>query len=200
MEWFDDLNLPGSTVTGYFAWVREDGPDEDERPDLELANGAVTFTPTAPAVRTGDSWVGIRPVKARIFNGEIVTDSEDPLPLRILSTDADTGVDNWGWEARFDIDGANIKPIKFRAPASGVHLTGDGLIPITGNPVEVIAGPRGKSAYDYAVEQGYEGTEAEYAAASLPDTVDWSQITNRPSTPTITRTGPGVYTIKEVGA
>lgn len=139
MAWFDDLDLPGATITGHFGFVREDGPDEDDAPDLQVASGTVTFTPTASAVRAGGGWVGIAPVTATVFDGELVVGEEDPRPLRLLSTDADTGVDGWGWEAKFAIEDAQIAPIRFRAPASGVHLTGDDLIPITGLPVEVIA-------------------------------------------------------------
>ncbi|MFE7605786.1 hypothetical protein ACFU1Q_11550 [Brachybacterium paraconglomeratum] len=139
MAWFDEFNLPGATITGHFAFVREDGPDVDDAPDLQLASGKVRFEPTAKAVRANGAWVGISPVTAQIFEGEIIVAEEDPRPLRLLSTDADTGVEGWGWEATFDIEGASIKPIRFHAPATGVHLTGDDLIPITGNPVEVIA-------------------------------------------------------------
>lgn len=139
MAWFDDLNLPGCTVTGHFAFVREDGPDEDEHPDVQRASGWVTFRPTAPAVRAGGAWAGISPIEAQIFEGEIVVSEEDLRPVRLLSSDADTGVENWGWEATFDIPGAKLPKIKFRAPAAGVHLTGDALIPITGLPVEIIA-------------------------------------------------------------
>ena len=51
MAWFDELNLPGSTVTGFFAFVHEDGPDEDDFPDLRAASGTVKFTPTTSAVQ-----------------------------------------------------------------------------------------------------------------------------------------------------
>lgn len=156
MAWFDDLDLPGATVTGNFAFVREDGPDADDSPDLRSASGSVTFRATAPAVRASGAWVGISPVTAEIFDGEIVVSEEDPRPVRLLSTDADTGVEGWGWEASFDITGASIKPIRFRAPAEGVHLTGDGLIPITGLPVEVIVGPPGPEADTTAAIEAYK--------------------------------------------
>ena len=161
MAWFDDLELPGSTITGHFAFVHEDGPDEDDYPDVRLASGTVRFEPTAKAVKAGGAWIGIAPVEAEIFDGELVTSEDDPTPPRILSTDADTGVEGWGWRATFDITGANIKPVTFRAPTEGVHLTGD-LIPITGQPVEVIHGVRGDSAYDIAVQEGFEGTIEEW--------------------------------------
>src|SRR5699024_4381844 len=89
--------------------------------------------------KAGGAWIGIAPVDAELFDGELVTSEEDLNPPRILSTDADTGVEGWGWRATFDIRGANIKPVTFKAPETGVHLTSGDLIPITGLPVEVIA-------------------------------------------------------------
>src|SRR5699024_5959560 len=108
-------------------------------PDVRLASGTVRFEATAKAVKAGGAWIGIAPVEARIFDGEIIVDEDDPGPPRILSTDADVGVEDWGWKAIFDIAGANIKPVTFKAPKEGVHLTSGDLIPITGLPVEVIA-------------------------------------------------------------
>lgn len=229
MAWFDDLALPGSTITGWFGFVAADGPDEDEFPDVRFADGTVTLEPTAKAVRASGAWVGIEPVTARIFDGELVVSEEDPRPVRILSTDADTGVKGWGWKATFDIEGAMIRPITFRAPETGVHITGDALIPITGSPVEVLTGHTGKSAYEYAVEQGYDGTEDEFAEAQLPDEVSWGNVSEKPTafTPaphehdvndvdglgealdskantdelmTITRAAPGVFTIEGAAA
>ena len=48
-------------------------------------------------------------------------------------------------------------------------------------------GPRGMSAYEYAVQAGFEGTEEEFATAILPDTVTWENVDGKPATfpPTI---------------
>ena len=48
-------------------------------------------------------------------------------------------------------------------------------------------GPPGKSAYEYAVQAGFEGTEEEFAEAVLPDTVTWESVDGKPATfpPTI---------------
>ena len=43
-------------------------------------------------------------------------------------------------------------------------------------------GPRGMSAYEYAVQAGFEGTEEEFAAAVLPEDVSWQNITGKPDT------------------
>ena len=138
MAWFDDLELPGSTITGYFAHVAGDGLDDDNYPDVSTANGTVTLVPTARAVRHGGAWVGIQSVSGVIVEGEIWADETAELPLRVLATDADTGVENWGWTATVTIDGATLPKFTFRAPQSGVHLTGNDIIPVTGSPVEIV--------------------------------------------------------------
>lgn len=138
MAWFDDLELPGSTITGYFAHVAGDGPDDDNYPDVSTANGTVSLVPTARAVRHGGAWVGIQSVTGVIVEGEIWADETAELPLRVLATDADTGVENWGWTATVTIDGATLPKFTFRAPQSGVHLTGNDIIPVTGSPVEIV--------------------------------------------------------------
>lgn len=43
-------------------------------------------------------------------------------------------------------------------------------------------GPRGMSAYEYAVQAGFEGTEEEFAEAVLPEDVSWQNITGKPET------------------
>src|SRR5699024_1797602 len=128
-----------STITGHFAFVREDGPDEDDYPDVRLASSTVRFEATAKAVKAGGAWIGIAPAEARIFDGEIIVDEDDPGPPRVLFTDVDVGVEYWGWKAICGIDVANNKPVTFKVPKEGVHLTAGDLIPISGLPVEVIA-------------------------------------------------------------
>ena len=43
-------------------------------------------------------------------------------------------------------------------------------------------GPMGTTAYEYAVQAGFEGTEEEFAQAVLPEDVSWAQITEKPET------------------
>ena len=138
MAWFDDLDLPGATVNGHFGYVTEDGPDDDDRPDVRLASGIVTFTATTPAARVDGAWLGIRPVTARIFDGEIVVAEEDLRPVRLLATDANIGVADWAWKASFDIDGFKLSELTFKAPRDKtVNLTAD-LIPIKSQPYQII--------------------------------------------------------------
>ena len=140
MAWFDDLELPGATITGQFGYVTADGPDEDDNPDVMVAGGTVTFTATTPAARVDGSWLGIQSVTAQIFEGRIVVAEEDLRPIRLLATDANIGVADWAWKATFDIRGFMLAPLTFKAPRdTTVNLTAD-LIPIKSQPYQIIEG------------------------------------------------------------
>ena len=140
MAWFDEFNLPGATIDGYFGFIRADGSDEDDYPDVILANGTVTFTATTEAARIDGAWLGIQPVTAQIFEGQIVTSEEDPRPVRLLATDAPIGVADWAWRASFRVPGFQLNPLTFRAPRdTTVNLTAD-LIPIKSQPYQIIEG------------------------------------------------------------
>ena len=140
MAWFDEFNLPGATIDGYFGFVQADGPDVDDNPDVVLANGTVTFTATTEAARVDGAWLGIQPVKAQIFEGQIVISEEDPRPVRLLATDADVGVEDWAWRATFNVPGVKFEPLTFKAPRdTTVNLTAN-LIPIESAPYQIVKG------------------------------------------------------------
>ena len=140
MAWFDEFNLPGATIDGYFGFIQADGPDDDDYPDVALANGTVTFTATTEAARIDGAWLGIEPVTAQIFEGQIVISEEDPRPVRLLATDAPIGVADWAWKASFNVPGFRLNDLTFRAPRNTtVNLTAD-LIPIKSQPYQIIEG------------------------------------------------------------
>ena len=140
MAWFDEFNLPGATIDGYFGFIQADGPDDDDYPDVVLANGTVTFTATTEAARIDGAWLGIQPVTAQIFEGQIVISEEDPRPVRLLATDAPIGVADWAWRASFKVSGFQLNDLTFRAPRdTTVNLTAD-LIPIKSQPYQIIEG------------------------------------------------------------
>ena len=140
MAWFDEFNLPGATIEGYFGFIKADGPDDDDYPDVILANGTVTFTATTEAARIDGSWLGIQPVTAQIFEGQIVISEEDPRPVRLLATDAPIGVADWAWRASFRVPGFQLNSLTFHAPRDKtVNLTAD-LIPIESQPYQIIEG------------------------------------------------------------
>ena len=151
MAWFDEFNLPGATIDGYFGFIQADGPDDNDYPDVALANGTVTFTATTEAARIDGAWLGIQPVTAQIFEGQIVTSEEDPRPVRLLATDAPIGVADWAWRASFDVPGFRLNDLTFRAPRdTTVNLTAD-LIPIKSQPYQII---EGASIVDAEVDGG----------------------------------------------
>ena len=140
MAWFDDLNLPGATIDGFFGYVTADGPDGDDNPDVSLASGTVAFTATTPAARVDGAWLGIRPVTAVVLDGQLVVSEENPQPIRLLATDANIGVAGWAWKATFDVPGFKLDPLTFKAPRdTTVNLTAD-LIPIKSQPYQIIEG------------------------------------------------------------
>ena len=140
MAWFDEFNLPVATIDGYFVFIQADGPDDDDYPDVALANGTVTFTATTEAARVDGAWLGIQPVTAQIFEGQIVISEEDPRPVRLLATDAPIGVADWAWKASFNVPGFRLNDLTFRAPRNTtVNLTAD-LIPIKSQPYQIIEG------------------------------------------------------------
>ena len=140
MAWFDEFNLPGATIDGYFGFIQADGPDDGDYPDVVLANGWVTFTATTEAARIDGAWLGIQSVTAQIFEGQIVISEEDPRPVRLLATDAPIGVADWAWKASFNVPGFRLNDLTFRAPRdTTVNLTAD-LIPIKSQPYQIIEG------------------------------------------------------------
>lgn len=140
MAWFDELHLPGATIEGFFGYVTSDGSDGDDFPDVLLGSGTIKFAPTTPAARVEGTWLGIEPVTARIFEGRVVVSEENPIPVRILATDANIGVADWAWKATFDIAGFKLEPLTFKAPrGTTVNLTDD-LMPIKSQPYQIIEG------------------------------------------------------------
>src|SRR5699024_3584944 len=140
MAWFDELNLPGATIDGFFGYVTADGPDEDDNPDVMLADGTVTITATTPAARVDGAWLGIQAVTAHVFEGRLIVSEENPQPVRLLATDANIGVADWARRATFDVKGFTLAPLTFKAPRDAtVNLTAD-LIPIKSQPYQIIEG------------------------------------------------------------
>src|SRR5699024_11917841 len=43
-----------------------------------------------------------------------------------------------------------------------------------------VPGPTGKTAYEYARDAGFEGSEEEFAEAQLPDTITWGNVDDKP--------------------
>lgn len=129
------------------------------------------------------------------------------MPTRILITSDDPRLGSGGAAFPVDLrdlhdgtammvlsDGRELGPIPVLAGPAGPAVSLQvGTVATGANPALTIRGesphlildavlPAGKSAYEYAVANGYKGTEAEYAAAATPASTDWSQVVNKPAT------------------
>lgn len=74
------------------------------------------------------------------------------------------------------------------APSQTLNLTlprgepgQDSTVPGPPGKDSTVPGPTGKSAYEYAVQAGFEGTEEEFAEAVLPEQVTWASINGKPT-------------------
>lgn len=156
------LELPFGTVTGQYVTVSYDSSDVDLFPDVQPITGTVTLTPTVPAGRIDGVLAQIEPIPLRIFGGQIVDDDDEP-GVRVLATDTDLGVGEWAWRATFSLDsGLRLRPVDFLVPAGATVSLTDGLIPVDAVPVQIVSG---LSAYELAVQQGYQGTLDEWLAS-----------------------------------
>ena len=75
------------------------------------------------------------------------------------------------------------------APSQTLNLTlprgepgKDSTVPGPPGADSTVPGPPGRSAYEYAVQAGFEGTEAEFAEAVMPEQITWSNIDSKPTT------------------
>lgn len=179
-SWIDDIKPPYGTVTGQFIEILEDSDDDDLNPDVQPLNGVLTLTPTAAAGRIDDAFAQIRPVRLRIFGGQIV-DSQDQPGARVLSTDADLGVavQDWAWTATFQFDsGLKLRPFSFKVPAGEtVNLT-SGLVPVDGVPFQIIEGRGIKSVTgeDDVLTFTYTDGKADEVAIPVPDVLPGGMV------------------------
>lgn len=183
MAFPEDITPAWATVEGRFVSIAWDGVDADLAPDVQPLNGTVTLTPTVTAGRIDSVLAQILTVTARIFAGQIV-DATDQPGIRILATDADIGIEDWAWTARFAFDsGLQVKPLTFLAPTGAtVNLT-SGIVPVDSAPYQLVQGEPGESAYQVAVRNGYAGTEAAWLASlkgEKGDTPTWDDLTGKP--------------------
>lgn len=103
-------------------------------------------------------------------------DSEVPGPPNVLTVgEVTTGAA--GSDAAATITGtAPEQVLGLTIPRGDKGAKGD-----TGDD-STVPGPTGKSAYEFAVDAGFEGTEEEFADATLPDTVTWLNVADKPAT------------------
>lgn len=188
----DAMELPYGTVTGSFIIIDLDSSDEDHYPDIQPLNGAVFLRATTRAGHVEGKLAELRSIQLSIFGGQIVDHDQQP-GARILSTDVDLGVDDWAWTASFSFEtGLSVKPVTFKLPAGSTLSLTDGLIPVTSNPVQIVEGKPGESAYEIMVRRGdFVGTEEEWidfyfnregGGGGEVGEVTWADILGKPTT------------------
>lgn len=147
-SWILDIKPEHGTVEGQYASVSYDSADSDNTPDVQPLNGTVHFAPQVPVGKINSTVVQIFEFDAKIFGGQIV-DEEDSPGLRMMSTDAEIGVEDWAWRATFTFDsGLSLPPHDFKLPAGTTYSLSAGAVPAKGVPYQVVAGPQGASVVD----------------------------------------------------
>lgn len=151
------------------------------RADLDARLAEVTtayelyaVTTTDDPVLTLDGWLASL-VGPKGDKGETGAASTVPGPPNVLTVGTVT-TGAAGSQASASIAGTS--------PSQSLSLTiprGDvGAKGATGSTGDT--GPTGKTAYQYAQDAGYTGTEAEFAAAQLPEVIGWGDIEGKPAT------------------
>lgn len=104
--------------------------------------------------------------------GDQGDDSTVPGPPNVL-TIGDVVTGDAGSEAAASITGtAPEQVLGLTIPRGDKGDQGD---------ASTVPGPPGKTAYEYAVDAGFEGTEAEFADAQLPDSITWENVDGKPA-------------------
>lgn len=112
--------------------------------------------------------------------GDQGDDSTVPGPPNVL-TIGDVVTGDAGSEAAASITGtAPEQVLGLTIPRGDKGDQGD---------ASTVPGPTGKTAYQYAVDAGFEGTEQEFADAQLPDSITWENVDGKP-----TEFPPGTHT------
>lgn len=142
MAWVDEITLPYARVTGHFGAVLEDRADAGLFPDIIPVKGKITLTPSVTLAKINGALMSVRPVTAKVYNGVITNESGDE-GIYILATDGLDNVSNWGWTAKFEIDGMKIDPISFYAITNSEIDLVDLLEGVSGEIIETVVGPPG---------------------------------------------------------
>ena len=166
-------NVNYGTVTGRFLLAYADGVDADQNPDGVPAKGSVLFTPSPAYVKNLTALPA--PVTILPATVECLLDSEGYLlgsdgsrGVRLVATDdPDNNPLEWTWRVDFrltdqdDVPTRGISRFSFELPSdTSVDLAALAPVP-SADGTFYLVGPRGKSAYEIALDNGFVGTEEE---------------------------------------
>lgn len=174
-------NVNYGTVTGRFLLAYADGVDANAQPDGVPAKGSVLFTPSPAYVKNLTATpapVTILPatVECSLDSEGYLLGSDGSRGVRLIATDdPDNNPVEWTWRVDFrltdqqDVPTRGLARFSFELP-SGVVVDLAALAPVpSADGTFYLVGPRGKSAYEIAVELGFVGTEQEWIASLSAD-------------------------------
>lgn len=174
-------NVNYGTVTGRFLLAYADGIDSDVYPDGVPARGSVLFTPSPNYVKN----LSALPVPVTILPATIecnldtegyLLGSDNTRGVRLVATDdPDNNPTEWTWRVDFRLIDQDDVPTR-GIPRFSFELPSDTTVDLaTLSPVQsadgtfYVVGPRGKSAYEVALDNGFVGTEEEWLASLEAD-------------------------------
>jgi hypothetical protein len=169
-------NVSYGTVTGRFLLAYADGVDSDLNPDGVAAKGTVLFTPSPAYVKNLTATpapVTILPatIECQLDTDGYLLGSDGTRGVRLVATDdPDNNPLEWTWRVDFrltdqdDVPTRGISRFSFQLPSNTtVDLAALAPVP-SADGTFYLVGPRGKSAYEVALDNGFVGTEEEWLA------------------------------------
>jgi len=174
-------NVSYGTVTGRFLLAYADGVDSGLNPDGVAAKGTVLFTPSPAYVKNLTATpapVTILPatIECELDDDGYLLGSDGTRGVRLVATDdPDNNPVEWTWRVDFrltdqdDVPTRGITRFSFELPSNTtVDLAALAPVP-TADGTFYVSGPRGKSAYEVALDNGFVGTEGEWLASLEAD-------------------------------
>lgn len=174
-------NVSYGTVTGRFLLAYADGVDSDLNPDGVAAKGTVLFTPSPAYVKNLTALPAPVTILPATIECELDTDgyllgSDGTRGVRLVATDdPDNNPLEWTWRVDFrltdqdDVPTRGITRFSFELPSNTtVDLAALAPVP-SADGTFYLVGPRGKSAYEVALDNGFVGTEGEWLASLEAD-------------------------------
>lgn len=174
-------NVNYGTVTGRFLLGYADGVDSNLFPDGAPAKGTVLFTPSAEYLKNltaSPAPVTILPatIECDLDSEGYLLGSDGTRGVRLVATDdPDNNPTQWTWRVdlrltdQADVPVRGLARFSFELPSNEtVDLAALAPVPSADGTFYVV-GPRGKSAYEIALENGFVGTEEEWLASLVAD-------------------------------
>lgn len=165
------MTIKYGMVVGRFLGAIADGIDQDDDPDLVPLRGTVTFTPQVSKVVSEEGSVFPIPIQASLDSDGYITHNFK-RGVKLIAPTEDINPSAWSWTVSFDLSQGPTKvsaqsfPIEVTPYVFGDEYTAIDLSKVTPVPtspgIGIVRGEMGKSAFQYAVDHGFEGTESDW--------------------------------------